>query len=1611
MSKLSSEEVMDLLERSNEFGVKISLENNDLIIHVHKGKKVTSSFLNELKGKKEELIKYFRHHKQNDGLSDSFSKGIQPGERAKYIRLPLSYSQERLWFIDQLEGSAAYHIPMVLRLRGKVSEEGLSHAMAAIVDRHEVLRTVIEEEEGRAYQRVLEKGGWKLEVVEGKDWKEEVLRSYIEQEASRRFDLSVDYPVRSHLVRVGAEEWVLLVTLHHIASDEWSRSILVREFKDLYRSYVEGRTAVLPVLSVQYADYALWQRRYLTGEVLEEKLAYWRGQLSGLEVLDLPTDHVRPAEQSTRGGMVGFRIEREVRKALEELSRSEGVTLFMTLLAVFKVLLYRYSGQEDISVGSPIAGRQQQEVEGLIGFFVNTLVLRSDLRGEPTFRELLRRVKETTLEAYQHQEVPFEQVVEAVVRDRDMNRNPLFQVMLVWQQGERGVREERRSMQEVDLLVEEVGHRTSKFDITVLLREGEEGLEGGIEYCSELYEEDTIRRMIGHYKELLGSVVKDASERIGKLRMMSEEECRRVLEEFTATAVDYPLDKTVVDLIEEQAIRTPEVIAVVYGQERVSYGELEERSNQLTHYLRRLEVWEEVLVPVCLERSVEMIVGILGILKAGGAYVPLDPEYPAERLAYMLTETEAKVVVSSREMAAKLPARDDVRVVLLDEERAEIDRCPIKRVERSPRPEHLAYVIYTSGSTGQPKGVMIEHRGLSNRLLWAQDYFKLEPQDAVLQKTTYCFDVSVWELLWPLLSGARLVFAHPRGHKDPAYLKTIIQEQGITTIHFVPGMLEVFLQEVRTGECAGLRRVLCSGETLKSGQVRLCRERLPQAEVHNLYGPTEASIDVSCWSCPAEVPAVIPIGRPVANTQLYIVGRQQELSPIGGIGEICIGGVQLSRGYLGRPEWTEERFVPDVISGRAEERLYRTGDLGRWLTDGNIEYLGRRDEQVKIRGYRIELGEVESVLGQCAGVRQRVVVAREDQEGNKRLVGYVVPADGWNKERALVELKERLPEYMVPQVWVELEALPLMGSGKVDRKGLPEPELDQAGGSYEAPRTELEWVLAGIWSELLGVERIGIHDNFFELGGHSLLAMRVVSVIRRRLGLELSIRELFRYPEIGSLSRQLEREGSGGGLPVLERQERPDRIPLSFAQERLWFIDRLEGSVQYHIPVALRIRGRLDRDGLEWALRGIVERHEVLRTMIEEQEGEAWQRIVPAEGWVLETIEWSSPAVGLQEHIGALVSRPFALSADYKLRAELIGLGEKEQVLVVTLHHIASDGWSRSILVREFRELYSAFVEGREPVLPELPVQYADYALWQRRYLEGEVLDKQLEYWRQQLLGWQVLELPTDHVRPAVQSVRGGVVLFQVEKALSEALQELSRRQGVTLFMTLLSVFKVLLYRYSGQEDILVGSSIAGRQQQEVEGLVGFFANTLVLRSQVSASMSMRELLSQIKQTTLSAFEHQQVPFEKVVELMGRKREAGRNPIFDVMFVFGNTPESEALDLSGIELSVEDADLAASKFDLSLHISPIVEGLKLQITYQRNLFIPETMAQMLEHYVNLLKTVVNEIDQPIGELELMSEKERAELEGLNRTPTVVDLIEEQALRSPEAIAVVCGEQE
>ncbi|HYH81285.1 MAG TPA: amino acid adenylation domain-containing protein, partial [Longimicrobium sp.] len=1547
---------------------------------------------------------------------------------------PLSFAQQRLWLIDQVQPeNPAYNMPVSLRLGGPLDAGALERALGEIVRRHEVLRTTIGELDGAPAQVIAPFAGFVLPVEDlsalAAADREPAAGRRAREEAARPFDLAAGPLFRAVLLRLAADEHLLLLCMHHIVSDGWSTGVLLRELSALYGAYREGRESPLAEPPVQYADYAVWEREQLRGDALEFDLAYWRERLAGApELLELPTDHPRPPVQTYRGATVPVELSPELLERLQALGRSEGATLYMVLLGAFQVLLGKYSGSEDVVVGSPIAGRTRKEVEELIGFFVNTLVLRTDLGGDPGFREVLGRVREATLGAYEHQEVPFEKLVAELQPERSLSHSPLFQVLFTLQNAGAG----GGALPGLKVSGVEAENASAKFALSLTLGATAQGLRGGLNYGTDLFERGTVERMLGHLERVLEQVAADADVRLSRLALLGEAERALVLEAWNDTAAAFPADRCIHELFEAQAARTPGAVAVRFEEESLTYRELNERANRLARHLAGLGVGPEARVGVCLERSLEMVVSLLAVLKAGGAYVPLDPGYPAERLAYMLADSDIPVLLTQERLRGVLPARDGVRMVSVDGAWMEAAAGSVENPRSEVAPENLAYVIYTSGSTGRPKGVMNAHRGVVNRLWWMQSQLRLGGRDVVLQKTPFSFDVSVWEFFWPLQQGASLVMARPEGHRDPAYLQEAIERHRVTTVHFVPPMLQQFVEAAAVERCASLERVICSGEALPPALVERFHERFPaRVELHNLYGPTEAAVDVSWWACQGQDSLdVVPIGRPIGNTRLYVLDAGLQPVPVGVPGELYIGGVQVARGYLNRPALTASRFVPDHLGPGAGSRLYATGDRARWRADGAIEYLGRLDEQVKIRGFRIEPGEIEAALRRHDGVRECVVVVRDDQPGDRRLVAYMVADPDAMDAAALREhLRRGLPEYMVPSAFVALDALPLSPNGKLDRKALPAPELAADADRYVAPRTPVEEVLAGIWAEVLGGRRIGATDNFFELGGHSLLATLVMARVREVLGVRAPLRTLFERPTVAELAEQVEalRRKGGPQLPPIVPVPREGPLPLSFAQERLWFLDQLQpGMAQYNVPTALRLEGRLDVPALERALAEVVRRHEAPRTTFRQAGSGPVQVVAPFAGWALVVEDLSALEPAAREAAAARriaddAARPFDLAAGPLFRASLLRLADEDHLLLMCMHHVVTDWWSGELVLRELSALYGAFRERRSSPLAEPAVQYADFAVWQRAQLAGAALDGQLAWWRARLAGApELLALPTDHPRPAVQSYRGAAEPVALPPELLEALAAVGRREGATPYMAVLAAWQALLGRYAGTDDVVVGSAVAGRTHRELEGVLGFFSNTLVLRTDLSGDPAFRDLLHRVRDTTLGAYDHQEVPFDRLVAELRPERSLSYSPLFQVMFAFGTydgTGDGTVGTLAGLRIRGAGVPETSAKFDLNLAVAASAAGLRGMLAYRTDLFDAATIRRMVEHLGRVLRQVADDPGVRLSGLSLVDEDERRMLvEEWNRTDrpyprgvTIHERFEAQVRSRPDALALAWGD--
>ncbi|HEX6717639.1 MAG TPA: amino acid adenylation domain-containing protein [Pyrinomonadaceae bacterium] len=1531
---------------------------------------------------------------------------------------PASYGQQALWLISRLAPeSAAYNVSSAVRIRSEVDPGAMRRAFQKLIERHSSLRTTFNEIEGAPVAVVCEEVEVSFDFEDASSLSEARLNKRLMKLALRPFNLETGPLFRVNLFKRSDEEYVLMWVAHHIVVDFWSLVILVHEFGELYEAEQHGRAASLAAISETYSGYVSWQTEMLKRAEGLRLRSYWEKQLGGtLPVLNLPASHPRPPVQTYRGSSYDFELDVALARQLKALGKNHDATLYMTLLAAFQVLLYRYTDQDDILVGSPAAARSRAAFSNVVGYFVNPLVLRADLSGNPTFTEFLNSVRHTVLDAFAHQDYPFALLVKQLQPERDLSRSPLFQVSFVLQQAqllkEQGLTafalgQGGAPLQLGQLVLETMAleQHVAQFDLSLVMAEIGGGLRASLEYNTDVFEETAIAQMARQFHVLLEGLVANPSQSISSLPLLSDEDRRQVLMEWNDTGRDYP-HQCIHELFEQQAARTPDQVAVVFGEDEVSYRELNERANALAQRLRALGVGPESRVGILLERSVQMLVALLGVLKAGGAYVPLDPEYPSERLGFMLADAQVCVLLTEQRLKRLLPA-PDARVICLDEaeERLSVDQ------QRVVQPDYLAYVIYTSGSTGTPKGVAITHQSATTMLRWAQEVFSAEQLSGVLASTSICFDLSVFEMFLPLCVGGKVILA-----RNALELPQLAARDEVSLINTVPSAIAELIRTEGVPET--VKTINLAGEALKSELVKQIYEHTGASQVWNLYGPTEDTTYSTFALISKE--SNVSIGRPIACSHAYVLDQQLQPVPVGVTGELYLGGAGLARGYLDRPALTAEKFIPDPFGTGA--RLYRTGDLARYLPDGNIEYMGRMDHQVKIRGYRVELGEVEARLAQHSAVRESVVMVREDEQRGPRLVAYVVAAEGKSVSASQLReyLRRGLPAYMIPAQFVMIERIPLTSNGKLDRSALLQLDSTQFEVSYTAPTDQVEEMLVEIWAAVLGVERVGINDNFFDLGGHSLLAAQAMSRVQKAFKTELPLRLLFEFPSVAAFAQQMAaiRKEDLTIPPPFEPISRAGDLPLSFAQQRLWFLDQLEpGCHAYNMPGAVRISGLLDRAVLEKSLGEIVRRHETLRTHFASTGGEPIQVVAAPAPLNLPVIDLSElPLIQRDTQLDEILTReahePFDLARGPLLRVKLVRLSDREHVVSVTMHHIVSDGWSLDLFLRELATLYQAYAEGMESPLPQLPIQYADFASWQRKWLKDEKLNSLLAYWVKQLKGAPpFLELPADHLRPATRSYNGAKQSVMLPQSLTDDLKRLSREEGVTLFMVLAAAFKVLLYRYSGQTDIVIGTVSANRNQAEIEELIGFFVNTLVLRTDLSATRTFRTLLGKIRETVIDACTHQDLPFEKLVEELQPERDPSRTPLFQVLLVQQKelTPE---LDSAGVCFRPVEIDTMTTKFDLTLNFAEAEQELRLTLEYSTDLFEAATARRMLEHLQTLLEGAVANPEQPISELPLLTNHEQQQLlsewnDTAREYPAecVHSLFEKQASLTPDAIAV------
>ncbi|WP_129933703.1 MULTISPECIES: non-ribosomal peptide synthetase [unclassified Pseudomonas] len=1533
-------------------------------------------------------------------------------ERAQ--ALPQSLAQNRLWLLWQLEPqSAAYNIPAGLHLRGELDVNALQVSFQALVARHESLRTVFSEENGQALQRILPQQPFSLHRLDLEGHSPEQVAALRETEARQPFDLTQGPLLRVTLVRLGDEEHQLWVTLHHIVADGWSLNILLEEFAKLYAARCQGLEANLAPLPLGYADYGSWQRQWLADGEAERQLQYWKAHLGGeLPALDLCTDHPRASQREHSAARFNLKVPARLGEALKSLAHQQQASLFMVLLAGWQALLQRYSGQADIRVGVPNANRPRLETQGMVGFFINTQVLRAQFDGRHSFTQLLTQVRQATLQAQANQDLPFEQLVEALPDAREQG---LFQVMFNHQQ--RDLSALRRLP---GLLAEELAwhSREAKFDLQLHSEEDHLGrLSLAFDYATELFEASTVERLAHHLLALLEQVCAAPQQALGDVQLLDEPGRAQLLGWGQAPAA--AAQHLLVEQLNEQARLTPQRTALVWDGGSLDYAGLHQQANRLAHYLRDKGVGPDTCVAIAIERSPQLLVGLLAILKAGGAYVPLDVDYPAERLAYMLADCDARLLLSHSSLLGKLPQVDGVSAIALDQ--LHLDSWPSHAPGLHLHDDNLAYVIYTSGSTGQPKGVGNTHAALAERLQWMQTTYALNDSDVLMQKAPISFDVSVWECFWPLVTGCKLVLAGPGEHRDPQRIAALVQAYGVTTLHFVPPLLQVFVQEPQAGACSSLRRVFSGGEALSATLRDRVLQVLPQVQLHNRYGPTETAINVTHWHCQVVDGERSPIGRPLGNVLCRVLDDELELSAPGVPGELYLGGAGLARGYLGRPGLTAERFVPQADGNG--QRLYRSGDRARWQVQLEaLEYLGRLDQQVKVRGFRVEPEEVQACLLAQAGVEQALVLIHKDAVG-AQLVGYY--SGSAQPAEVLAVLAEQLPAYMVPAQLIPLAQMPLGPSGKVDRKALPAPVWQQR--EHVEPRTELQQQVAAIWRDVLNLPRIGLQDDFFALGGHSLLATQIVSRTRQACDVELPLKALFEASELGAFCAEITRLRAAGERNLqgaITRVDRRQAVPLSYSQQRMWFLWQMEpDSPAYNVGGMARLRGTLHVDAFERALQALIVRHETLRTTFPSIDGVPYQCVAEDSGLHLDWQDFSALSDDarqqrLQQLADDQAHQPFDLERGPLLRACLVKANEREHFFVLTLHHIVTEGWAMDIFARELGELYEAFVDDRESPLAPLPVQYLDYSVWQRQWLESGEGARQLAYWKHRLGDEHpVLALPADRPRPAVQSHRGELYRFELDPALVARVHAFNSQRGLTLFMTMTTTLAALLHRYSGQRDLRIGAPVANRIRPESEGLIGAFLNTQVLRCELDGQMTASALLEQIRQAAIEGQSHQDLPFDQLVEALQPPRSSAYNPLFQVMCNVQRWAFQQSRTLAGMQVDYLVNDASATKFDLYLEVTDLDGRLGCCLTYSRDLFDAPRIARMAEHWQQLLVGLLDNPQHRLCELPMLSSAEQQVLTGqlqgehdFDLGQTLHGLFAAQAARTPQAGALTFAGQ-
>ncbi|WP_212004500.1 non-ribosomal peptide synthetase [Chitinophaga sp. HK235] len=1597
------------VDRLQQSHFSLTVEGEKLILKGDKSR-LTDEQIAAIR-KDTEVIGFIKANKQE--LISFLKTASQPEVKKRASNIDSMYRlsplQEGMLFHGLYDGQTSAYLEQVSSYVFNADPELLKQTWQLLMEKHTILRTgfehkLLEIPVQCVYNEVTLP--FTIQDLRHPDAavQQAAIDAFLAEDKAKGIDFKTPPLMRIALLQTGESNYLMVWTFHHILLDGWSISVLMEEFMQYYKQLAAGKTVEDTTTDV-FEDYI----RFISSQDASAAEQHWRQYMSGIEEGTL-LPFIQANADRTKG--IGHYHERlltldeENSRQAEVFARAHGLTINTLIQGVWAYLLHSYTGQDAITYGVIVSGRPEQlpGVEKRAGMYINTLPLFTTLTAETAIVEWLKQLQQGQIQCREHGYLSLNTIQQWTGISGDM-----FDSIFVF---ENYPHAEDEAIAPGAFRVDNVEIKEhSNYPLSVIVGAGAQ-IQVLFKYNAAILDDAYVTQLESHLRQVLLQMISSRYSEIGELSLLTEQEYTHLVYEVNQTSTPYPEHENISGLFSSQVQQCPDAIAAICGSRQLTYQSLDEQSGKLAHYLHKKGVTNETLVPVCMDRSLEMMIVILAILKAGGAYVPIDPAYPWERIRFMLEDAGNRIIITDAAFRDKMKAELAViPEIICKEDLPVLTAAETMLPEVSIHPDQLAYIMYTSGSTGKPKGVLVTHRNIIT-LVYDAGYIDFKPEDAILSAGSLAFDATTFEYWGALLNGGRLVLSEDNNLVDIAVLrKTLIN--GRVTKLFMTAAWFNHLVDVDITVFEGLKHILVGGEKLSSQHVKKFHHHYPHIAISNGYGPTEnTTFSLSYLINGNPLYDNVPIGVPLNNRTAYVLNSRLQPVPVGVTGELYVGGAGVARGYFNRPELTAEKFIAHPFSDNPLEKLYRTGDIARRLPDGNIEYITRADDQVKVRGYRIELGEVEAALQKCPLVKQCVVLAIADDYGQKNLVAWIVPQEEFDREAILDSLREQVPSYMVPGTLVEIDQLPLTANGKIDKKKLVVPSAsDQTDTSYAPPRNQTEEKLVPIWQRLLKQEPIGIYDNFFDLGGHSLLAIRLVAAIRDEIGAELSVKTIFDFPTITTLADHLREKGHHAKLPPVTASQRPQRIPLSYSQERLWFIDQLEGSLHYHMPSVLRLKGQLHREALEQSLRAIIERHEVLRTSIIAEEGIPYQVIRGHEQWTLQDIDLHN----LDENINTFINRPFDLSADYLLRAGVAVIGEEETMLVLVMHHIASDGWSAGILVQELSALYEQAVAAAPFSLPALPLQYADFAVWQRANVTGDFLQSQQTYWTEKLSGTEPLQLQTDYERPLLQSNAGAIFPLRIDPLLTAKLQQLSTSEGVTLYMTLLAAYKVLLYRYSGQEDICVGTVAAGRQQKETENLIGFFVNTFALRSEVNGNLSFTSLLKQVKATLLESYEHQYLPFEKVVELVVKDRDMSRSPLFQAMFVSEDAAEGE-FRLGNLQVSPGQLEYTASKFDLNFMWSTSEEGIDLNIVYCSDLFAPATIERMAKHFEQLLWSAVTLPSQEVGALYMLAPEEEqtllhqfcrqsAHLTGGNSKTIIAQFID-QVAKHPDAPAVV-----